>query len=431
VQNQPVKGMRDFYPEQMNRRSWLFSKFRETARRFNFIEYDACVLESEELYVRKAGDEITHQLYNFEDKSGRKLALRPELTPSLARMILARHSEITFPIRWFSIAQCFRYEKMQKGRKREHYQWNMDLVGEPSIAAELELLSALVDFFASVGLTEKDITIRFSNRNLLSEYLSKLGLQEGSLPAVSVIVDKLDKVGPQTVKSMLVEVGCDSSTADRVIAFIKAADLDEVRELIGYEPTASTDIRALLDGAKLLGIDGFLRFTPELVRGLSYYTGTVFEAFEASGEGRAVCGGGRYDRLIETFGGPSIPMVGFGFGDVVIMLALAERNLVPAQSPQSKVLVASYSNNESPEAIRIARSLRASDIQVELDLSCPKLRKLLTRGDRQGFRYVILAAPDEIRQGQILVKDLAHGSEQRIPLHTASEHIVNKMMRGT
>ena len=412
---QPVKGMRDFAPPDMGRRLWLFARFRETARRFNFQEYEPALLEHEELYVRKEGDEITEQLYGFQDKGGRRVALRPELTPSLVRMIASRRGELAFPLRWFTIGQCFRYEKMQRGRKREHVQWNMDIVGEPGIGAELELLATLADFFRSVGLAEKDVSIRFNNRGILSEVLTRAGLPEERFAEVSVVIDKREKIGDAAVADTLAQKGIASEVTDRILAFMNAASLEECEGALGYTPAAAGEVRELQARAAAYGIEGFLKYSPALVRGLSYYTGTVFEAFDASGQGRAICGGGRYDRLMETFGGPPTPMVGFGFGDVVISLMLEERGLFPSHDNEVAALVAAFSAEESSAATIAARTLREAGVRTELDVSFQKLKKVFARASRQGFSHVVIAGPDEVREGMLAVKDLRAGVEEKVP----------------
>lgn len=418
---QPVKGMRDFFPEEMKSRSWLFAKFHETARRFNFHEYDACLLEHEELYIRKAGDEISDQLYSFSDKGGRRVALRPELTPSLARMVISLGKQAVMPIRWYSVGQCFRYERMQKGRKREHYQWNMDIVGDSSVAAELDLLASLVDFFESVGLTASDIVIRLSNRKLLSEILDRAGTPTALLPQVSVTVDKLDKMPREEVSKSLRDIGLGEQTVEAILALTGADSVEDIERTMGFSPSAAAEIRLLWEHAEAYGIASYLEFSPSLVRGLSYYTGTVFEAYERGGKGRAVCGGGRYDRLIETFGGSPTPMVGFGFGDVMISLLLAERGLFPGSLTEPKVLVVAFSEAESSAALGAAARLRSADVRSELDLSFRKLRKHFSRADREGFSHVVVAAPEEVAQGKLLVKDLAEGTESRPPAERVAD----------
>jgi len=418
-----VKGMRDFYPEELGRRQWLSSRFRDASRRHNFREYDACILEHEELYIRKAGDEITGQLYSFQDKGGRRVALRPEVTPSLTRMILARRNQLSLPLRWFSVGQCFRYEKMQRGRKREHFQWNADIVGDDGIAAELELLAVLVDFFESVGLTEEDVTIKYNNRELLSEVLTRGGVPQERLAEVSVIVDKRDKVGNDGVLAMLIDANIGQSTVEQIMSFINASGLDDLNTVLGHMPPAAGELRELMAGAASYGIDRYLRYAPALVRGLSYYTGMVFEAFDSSGEGRSICGGGRYDNLLETYGGPSTSMLGFGLGDVVISHVLDEKGLFPSLSDEFKVLVSCFSETESVPAIKAAQLLRRANVPTELDLSCPKLKKLFARGSRQGFSHVVLAAPDEVREGALSVKNLNTGVQTSIPESSIADFV--------
>jgi histidyl-tRNA synthetase len=421
---QPVKGMRDFYPEEMEKRNWLFTKFRDSARRFNYREYEPSILEHEEIYIRKAGEEITDQLYNFEDKGGRRVSLRPELTPSLARLILARGSEYSLPIRWFSIPQCFRYEKMQKGRKREHFQWNMDVVGEPGIVAEVELMAVLADFFESVGLSSDDVRINFNNRKILSEVLSRAGLPDERFAEVSVIIDKREKIGDRAVSEILGEIGVESGVIDTVIGFVNAPDLTGVESCLGYMPEAAGEIDEIVAKGSMYGIGDYLRFSPSLIRGLAYYTGTVFEAFDVSGSQRAICGGGRYDRLLSTFGGKDLPMAGFGFGDVVISLILEEKGLFPESFHTGpKVLVTAFSSGEDAAAISAARRLRSANLPVELDLSYRKLKKLFSKADKEGFSHVVVAAPDEVKAGNVSVKNLKTGSQEAVALRAVADSV--------
>ena len=409
-----VKGMRDYYPDELAIRNWLFDRFRSAAIRYGFEEYDPCIVEHEELFIRKEGDEITAQLYSFTDKGNRRIALRPEITPSLARMVLAKQGSLALPLRWFTIGQCFRYEKMQKGRKREHYQWNMDIIGEESLVAELELLSAAVDMLRGVGLSEKDIVIRFGNRKLLSRFLQLSGVPAERFGEVSVILDKLAKIGASSVAALLDEIGIEREVVSRTIEYAHATNMDEITRLIGELPAAAGEIEQFTRLAEAYGIGGFLEFTPSLVRGLSYYTGTVFEGFERSGGGRSIFGGGRYDRLLETYGGTSAPMAGLGFGDVVILDLLASRGLLPAGGNDYGVLVVAFSESEIPGAVAAARQIRGAQIPTEIDVSFRRLKKTFARADRLGFRYVVVVAPDELRSGELSVKDMRTGTEVRV-----------------
>ena len=412
----PVKGMRDFLPAEMAIRNWLFSHFHAAARLFHFLEYDTCVVESEELFVRKEGEEITDQLYGFTDKGNRRLALRPEITPSLARLIRSEEGRLSPPVRWYTVGQCFRYERMQRGRKREHYQWNMDIIGEASLFAEVEVIAAVVEFFRRVGLSEKDVVIRYNNRQLLAQHLDKCGIPRDRHGEVSVVLDKLEKIGPAAVRDLLSETGLSGDTIDTALEFTAARTLEEVRRLVPDSSVARADVEELGRLARVYGIEGFLEFSPSLVRGLSYYTGTVFEGFERTGTGRAIFGGGRYDRLIETYGGTPTPMVGFGFGDVVILNILQEKNLVPQTLGGPDALVIAYSEAEVTHSIQTAQELRNAGVSAELDLTFKRLGKSLARADTMGFTHAIIVAPDELQNNQVTVKDLNRGSDHRVDL---------------
>ena len=410
----PVKGTRDFYPEELAQRNWLFGKFRETALKFGFEEFDTCILEHEELYIRKAGDEITGQLYNFEDKGGRRLALRPELTPSLARMIMAKEKNLQYPVKWFSIPQCFRYEKMQKGRRREHFQWNMDIIGQAEITAEAELLSAIVTLCTSLGLSAQDLKIRMSNRKILQEVFVSIGLPENRFAEVCVIIDKRDKIGDENVTRLLTEAGIESKVTDGILQLLQARKQEEIVQLNGSLPAGLAEMNRFFTIAELYGIRDYIEFDISVIRGLSYYTGIVFEVFDTRGQSRAICGGGRYDNLMQTLGGKSLPMVGFGFGDVVISDILTERGLFPPYKKTDCALVFPFSEAEQEQAIKLAASLRRKGEQVELDLTFRKLKKLLSQADKTGYRRLYILAPDELKDNKILVKNLADRTETRV-----------------
>ncbi|HUJ76294.1 MAG TPA: ATP phosphoribosyltransferase regulatory subunit, partial [bacterium] len=345
---QPVKGTRDFYPEDLRLRTWLFGIWRETARQFGFEEYDACVLEHEELYVRKAGDEITGQLYNFEDKSGRRLALRPEMTPSLARLILQRQHALNLPLKWFAIPQCFRYERMTRGRKREHFQWNMDVVGQADLVAEVEVLSALVMALRRMGLTEQHVQIHLNDRALLNAILSQLGVPAEQHLPVMVVMDKRDKITAETMATLLAEQGLSNAQAAELERFLAMRSLAEVGGNLRDQPQACRNLEALTNALGEVGLGQHVQFNIAVVRGLSYYTGTVFEVRDAGASLRAICGGGRYDSLLSSYGGEPMPAVGFGFGDVVILELLSDLGLLPKLTPNLDFAVIPFSPAEIP-----------------------------------------------------------------------------------
>ena len=277
---QGVRGTRDFYPEDMRLRNWLFDNFTYAALLHGFEEYDAPVLEHEELYTRKQGEEITQQLYNFQDKGDRKVALRPEMTPSLARMVMARAGGLAMPIKWFSIPQCWRYERTQRGRGREHYQWNVDVWGTTEITADAELISVLVTFFEGVGLTSKDLVIRISSRKVLEEVLGSLGIKEDKFAETCIIVDKMDKLSSDIIEEQLSALGHDSKTIDTIQSILSIKGMDELQKALQKGSMAVSELNFLFDAIESYGISEWVEFDASIVRGLAYYTGSVFEVHD-------------------------------------------------------------------------------------------------------------------------------------------------------
>jgi histidyl-tRNA synthetase len=414
-QLQPVKGTRDFYPGEMRLRNWLFDIWRDTARAFGFEEYDACVLEHEELYIRKAGDEIAGQLYNFDDKSGRRLALRPEMTPSLARLILQRKNALTFPLKWFSIPQCFRYERMTRGRKREHFQWNMDVVGQAHLVAEVEVLSALLMSMQKMGLTERHVRMHLNDRRLVGSVLNHLRVPEERHLPVMVVMDKRDKISGDALAELLKEQGLAPPQIEGLERFLAMKTLDEVSAALG--PDAAVDsLNRLLGLLEAVGLGGFAIFDITVVRGLSYYTGTVFEGRDAGASLRAICGGGRYDSLLSAYGGDPIPAIGFGFGDVVILELLSDLGLLPKLTQDVDFAVIPFSEAEIPAALELSQRLRRAGFRCDADFSLKKLKRALQRAGEVGARQAVLLMPDELKQGLVVLRDMAQREETRVPL---------------
>ncbi|MFO0690103.1 MAG: histidine--tRNA ligase [Myxococcota bacterium] len=418
---QPPRGTRDFYPEDMRRRNWLFGLFRETAARFGFEEVDAPMVEHASLFTRKAGEEIVHQLYHFE-LHDRHLALRPEMTPSLARMVIARQGAMRFPIRWFTVTQNWRYERMTRGRRREHYQWNMDVWGEPSVEAEAELLSAMFTVLDALGLARGKVKVRLNSRALLEESLRTgvLAKRPEVFAPLCVVIDKLDKIGAEAVTELLCDpagaVGLSAGEAESVLAMLAARSLDEAARFAARESTALADLRRLYALLEAYGIADQVPFDASVVRGLAYYTGVVFEAFDAAGSLRAIAGGGRYDRLAETLGGKPVPAVGFGFGDAVIGELLEDEGLWPALARDVQDVVFAFGPEEKPAAIAVATRLRAAGRRVELALGTAKLKRVLGDADKAGVERVWLIGEDERARGVVKVRDLAKKVEHEEPL---------------
>jgi len=414
----PPSGTRDFEPAEMKVRNWLFDHMRRTAKEFGFKEYDAPVLEHVELYERKAGEEISQQMYCFTDKEGARVTLRPEMTPSLARMVLNLTNLATgevraaLPLKWFSIPQCWRFETTQRGRKREHYQWNMDIVGEPGIVAEVELLTAVATFFKRLGVGPDIVGIRVNSRKVLDVAITKAGVPRDKFEKVCVVVDKLDKIGAEAVKCMLTEdLSLPSQTADVILQCLQASSVDDLAKAVGLSQSdpAIAELKTLFELCKAYGVGDYLDFDASVVRGLAYYTGVVFEAFDRKGELRAICGGGRYDRLAELYGGEKcqIPFCGFGFGDCVVVELLKDYGLMPDASPSVDVVVAPFDATMQPHALKVASSLRKAGLSVDAALTACKARKAFDLANRQGARLVAFVAPGEWARGLVRVKDMS------------------------
>lgn len=400
----------------MRQRSWLFGHFRETARLFGFEEVDAPILEHAELFTRKAGEEIVSQLYHFE-LHGRHLALRPEMTPSVARLVMARAGALKFPLRWFTVTQNWRYERMTRGRLREHYQWNMDIWGQAGVTAEAELIAALLTLVRRVGLPVGAVKVRVNSRALLEESLRREVLAERpeAFEPLCIVIDKLDKIGAEAVSGLLCDpdgpVRLTGDQAATVIAMLGARTLEEAAAAGGEGSPALAELRQLFTLLDAYGFADEIVFDASVVRGLAYYTGIVFEAFDARGELRAVCGGGRYDRLLETLGGKAIAAVGFGFGDVVIMELLKDHGLLPEPERGLQDIVFAFSDAERPAAIRLAGRLRDDGRSVEIVLGAMKPKRVFADADAKGAERVYLLGPDEVARGKAKVKNLANGEQ--------------------
>ena len=423
IELQPVKGTRDFYPEDLRARTWLFAQWREVARQFGYEEYDVCVLEHVDLYIRKAGDEITSQLYEFKDKGDRHVALRPEMTPSLARLVLAKGSALPLPLRWFSLPQCFRYEQAQKGRKREHFQWNMDLIGLPGVAGEAELMAAQVAFLKRTGLNlepgNPDIVWKVSNRQVIQHFLERLGIVGEAFAAVCVVIDKRDKIGNEATVAELGKLGVGVEAADRIIDLLNTTGLAEAAQKVPADNPGLIALTQLMALAEAAGFAHLIKIDLSVIRGLSYYTGTVWEVFDATGAmPRAIAGGGRYDRLMETFGGQPTPMVGFGFGDVVILEILKERNLLPAFGRGIDDVVFPMSAKEFAVATRVATALRAQGRAVVVDYMCRRFKAVIERAEKDGAARLLILGGNEVRDGVCIVRTLGgtERNEVKVPL---------------
>lgn len=421
-----LPGFREFYPDACFRRQYLFNTWRSVVRRFNFEEYDGPVLEPLELYTRKSGEEIVEQLFAFTDKGGREVALRPEMTPTLARLIGARAQSLKRPIKWFTVAENFRYERPSRGRLRSHFQLNADIYGEAGIGAEAELLTLLATLFDALGLTGEEVTIRLSDRDLWLYFLQTQGVEESQCLPVLSVIDKKERTGEEdSLKALKEVVGEQADSLWRVIGkMTEIRDLDGLQKLLDLgDAEAGGDIRNRVETWRQLfailesqGVSEFIQMDLSIVRGLAYYTGFVFEAFEASGEGRALAGGGRYDELVEKLGGPAMPAVGFGFGDVMIELVLESLGKMPVYKPAVDVYaVFSRGEAEMRLVFPVVGRLRQAGYRVEYPLKASGFGKQFREANQKQARIVLICGLEEAEQDMVKVKSMAGGEEVSLP----------------
>ncbi|MDA3926180.1 MAG: histidine--tRNA ligase [Kiritimatiellae bacterium] len=412
----PPRGMRDFYPEDMRLRNRVFEAWHIASASYGFQPYDACVVESLELLQRKSGEEVSEQIYHFEDKSGRKLALRPEMTPTLARMIVARQGRLTFPIKWYTTAQCFRYERMTRGRKREHYQWNMDIIGEKSISAEIEVIAATVLALKKMGLPEDAYYIHINNRALLAEMLEASGIPAEHHAAVFLALDKRGKISDDEIKALLEKENLSAEAISKTFELLAVETIDQAAELTTAESPAIKTLRELFQLAEIYGIKERLLFDISIIRGLAYYTGIVFEAFDAKRQFRAIFGGGRYDSLLTTIGGAPTPAVGLGFGDVVIMEVLKEYISESPDADRKGVIIGYMFPEQREAAMLLANSIRSNGEYVNLMLKKLKPKQFFARAGDSTAADAIFLGPDDIKKGIANRKNLTTREQIEITL---------------
>lgn len=401
---QPVKGTREFYPEQMALRNFINEKVRAASQAFGYQEWDAPFIEPIDLYAAKSGEELVKkQSFTFTDRSGDFVTLRPELTPSLARMIAARQGELAFPVRWWSFGPFWRYEQPQKGRSREFFQWNIDLLGADSPEADAEMIAVAATFLRSVGLTPQRAAIYVNDRRLTNSQFESLGIPlEKRMDALGLI-DRRAKMEPARWDTYALEIGLSQSQLDGLKASL--ADLDLWK--------TSPELTRLFAALEALDVKEFVKFDPNITRGLLYYTGTVFEAFDVSGSvRRAILGGGRYDNLLADVGGQPLPATGFAMGDVVIGIVLQEAGLVPEFIPSpASVLVTMFDESLRLQSVALATELRRAGLNVMIYPEPAKLPKQFKYADKMKVKVAVTIGPDEAAQGRLAVKNLANGEQ--------------------
>ena len=399
---QAVKGTRDYYPEAMAFRNWLYGQVRSISERFGYQEWEAPMLERQELYAAKSGEELVKENFVLKDRGGDDLALRPELTPSLARMIAQRQDSLTLPVRWFSYGPFWRYERPQRGRTREFFQWNIDLIGSDSPSADGEIISIAAMFLRNVGLTAGEVAIRVNSRQLMDYKLAEIGLAAGRRLDAFRLIDHRDKMEPAAWDAWAVELGLPVGQLARLKALLDNTEL--WRE--------SDELCQVFAIAQAFGVADYLLYDAGIVRGLDYYTGPVFEAYDRARQFRAILGGGRYDNLVAAVGGDRLAATGFAMGDMVIEVLLdhfGKRPSLPASL--TRVLVTLFSQELYAPTLALAARLRQAGINTEQVLEPDKLGKQIRYADRKGIPYALILGPDELAAGQVVLKTLATGEQ--------------------
>ena len=409
-----LKGTRDFYPADKFKQNWLLQQIRVVSESFGYQEYEVPYLEKLELFAAKSGEELVKkQSFVFQDRDGEEITLRPELTPSLARMVAQRQSELAYPMRWWAFGPIWRYERPQKGRSREFFQWNIDLIGINSPEADAELLAIAADFFKSIGLTPDQVKIKINDRRLMYKLLREIGVPEEKTSDVLHLIDRKDKLTVPAWEEMANSLGMEQG----VIPKLKGVLVDN--ELWKH----SEELTRCFTALDTLKVREYVIYDPKVIRGLDYYTGIVFEAFDLDG-GRAILGGGHYDNLVEDVGGSSLPGVGFAMGDVMISIILEKYGLLPqGENPPADVMVSVFEAGTMQESLKISSELRKMGIRTICYPEIAKLPKQLKFADRMGIRFVVIIGPDEIQNGSAVLKDLKNGEQNSLKMDKITSEI--------
>ena len=423
-----LPGFREFYPEDCAKKNYIFGVWRRAARSFGFSEFEPPVLEQLDLFTEKSGEEIKSQLFEFVDKGGRAVSLRPEMTPSLARMVGAKAAGIRRPVKWFAIGENYRYERQQKGRLRAFFQYNADILGEESLDADAEVIALLIESLRGFGLTENEFKLRLGDRTLWVLFLESAGVPDAKIISVLSVIDKLEKVSPEALREMTVAAldgtGLDADAlVGKIKNFISLRDLDSMRaafdadgELAERVDARIADWRKLVSILESLGVGAFISPDLSIVRGLAYYTGFVFEAFQTAGTGRALAGGGRYDNLVKKLGYQDMPAVGFGMGDVTVsdLLELVGKSGELSDAPDAYFVIGS--ENVRPKALEIISALRRSGVKTDYPLKQASFGKQFKQADAVGAAKAYILGDDELAQGIVKIKDLKSGETSAVAL---------------
>lgn len=427
IDTQPLRGMRDFLPKDWIFRKKLMRVWTETAEQNGFVRYETPVVENLSLLERKAGEEISDQIYNFQDKSGRAIALRPEITPSMVRIVSANREAFASTGKVYSIGQCFRYERASLGRKREHFQWNIDIVGEPSVIAEAYLIQTAVLAMKRLGFKKGEFKVRVNNRQLVSDFLTSLDIQSNQILAVMGVMDKKEKISPAAFDEMLAEVGLNDVQIQKVNAFMTAKSLEEIQKFVDENSVGFQDLNRFWQHCQALSLTDFVVIDTAIVRGLAYYTGIVFEAFDTQGKFRAIFGGGRYDHLFERLTGKPCQAVGLGFGDVVVEELYKEKFGTPTTYEGVKVMLGGFGEPAQAGLLKLVALLDEMPLTLDLDFKAGAPGKFLGRASKRGAQKALYIGENEWAQGQVMLKDLQ--THAQTLLNLADEQAIKEALK--
>ncbi len=408
-----VKGTRDFYPEDMSFRRWLYAKIQEASERFGYQEYDGPFLERLDLYAAKSGEELVKdQSFVFEDRGGEMVALRPELTPSLARMVAAKSKALPRPIRWWSFGPFWRYERPQRGRSREFFQWNIDILGVESPEADAEIVAAGAELLRGVGLPPEAVRILVNDRRLAESQLDEIGIGAERRSLVFKLIDRRDRMSLDKWTEWSLDEGISQQELEALQTMLE--DREAWKK--------SDPLTRFFEATYALGVADYIAYDPTVIRGLDYYTGTVFEARDSDRNFRAIFGGGRYDDLVSAVGGDPVPGTGFAMGDMVIRLVLEQYGSAPPLNPRpAEIMVTTFDENMLKRSLELAAEFRALKLPVEWYPAPDKLAKQLKYANRVGARVAVILGPDELAAGTVTVRNLISGEQQTVSRENAPD----------
>ena len=414
-----VKGTRDFYPEQMRLRNWITDGWKAVSLRNGFEEYDGPIFEYLKMYEVKSGEEIAEQLFSFSDRGGRQLAIRPEITPTFARMVNQQINTLSKPVKWFSVPRVCRAERPQKGRLREFFQWNIDIVGSDEIIADAEVIFCAIDYLRSCGLNSKDVVAKISSRKMLAAMLSAIGVKEDELVGVYAALDKQSKLPPEAFDELLEEKLADSLQRELIGKMLEAKNFDQLEQIIELPPQALeaiAEMKELFNLLDAMGIGDYCKFDISIVRGLAYYTGVVFEVHDCDGSLRAICGGGRYDNLLKDFGGPDVSATGMGMGDCVLEILLREKGLLEDKGSREPIdyYLAAVDDGMLAEIASAAAKLRATGKKAEFSYKKLRMKKLLQQADQLKADKCVIFGQEFTQENMVIVKNMATSEQQKV-----------------